>query len=68
MILMLHMSPALSLSLLRTEEELRRGFTLTRCRNGPESKDCPGVKALASAWLIVTSFVPLLLALDKGDI
>lgn len=47
MILMLHMLPALSLSLLCTKEDLRCGFKLAWCRNGPESKDYKDVKALA---------------------
>lgn len=48
MILMLHLLPALSLSLRCTKGELRCGFKLTWRRNRPESKDYKGVKASAS--------------------
>lgn len=68
MILMLHMLPRLSLSLLCTKEDLRCGFKLTWCRNGPESKDYKGVKALAFCAAYCESFVSLLLPLDKGDV
>lgn len=34
-------------SLFSAKEDLRRGFKLTIFRNGPESKDCKNMKALA---------------------
>lgn len=45
-ILKLHLLPALS-SLLCAKEDLRHGFKLTIFRDGPESKDCKNMKALA---------------------